>query len=109
MQFIAFANQPKQQAELVKRMPYGPVNRKALSLLEPAMLNDMSSSPQNIAKQSVSDGQYWAKPADADRNAELAEEVVLDSGLVPPCTRGEVVPGSALPADGRAPRRTTPR
>lgn len=69
MKYIAFATLPEQQAALVSRMPYGPVNRKAFDLIDPALLANMPSSDANLSKQIVSDGRYWAEHADEINNA----------------------------------------
>jgi putative spermidine/putrescine transport system substrate-binding protein len=61
MEFIAFAMQPAQQAEFAKAIPYGPVNRKALSHLDAARLKLLPSSEQNLPKGVFQNFDWWAE------------------------------------------------
>jgi putative spermidine/putrescine transport system substrate-binding protein len=64
MDYIAFATQPKVQADLAKLMPYGPVNRKAFEYIDAATAKNLASSPDNIKNQFVADATYWVENYD---------------------------------------------
>jgi putative spermidine/putrescine transport system substrate-binding protein len=61
MEFIAFALQAGPQADFAKRMPYGPVNTKALALLDPKRLAVLPSSKENLAKGTFQNFDWWAE------------------------------------------------
>ena len=61
MEFIAFALQAAQQAEFAKRMPYGPVNTKALAMLDAQRLAVLPSSQENLAKGTFQNFEWWAE------------------------------------------------
>jgi len=61
MEFIAFAMQPDRQAAYSHYIPYGPVNKKALALIEPAVLAKLPSSPQNFPKGVFENFDWWAE------------------------------------------------
>lgn len=53
---------PENQAELPKYVPYGPVNQKAFETgkLDPEMLKNTATTPENYNKQVVMDKPFWA-------------------------------------------------
>ena len=57
--FIAFASSADPQAALTSFIPYGPVNRIAIERLEPDVLKDLPTAPENLAKQVMIDAQWW--------------------------------------------------
>ncbi|MCY1355840.1 Bacterial extracellular solute-binding protein [compost metagenome] len=59
-QFIAFSVQPEQQKIYSENIAYGPANKKAVALLDPALLKDMPTTPENIANQVAMDVSFWA-------------------------------------------------
>jgi putative spermidine/putrescine transport system substrate-binding protein len=59
MKFIAFATQPKPQAELVKYISFGPSNNKALPLIDPNVAKLLPSDPENYKKGFLFSGAYW--------------------------------------------------
>lgn len=61
MEFIAFAMQPDRQAAYSHYIPYGPVNRKAFALIEPAVLAKLPSAPQNLPKGVFENFDWWAE------------------------------------------------
>jgi putative spermidine/putrescine transport system substrate-binding protein len=61
MEFIAFALQAPQQAAFSNAIPYGPVNRKALPLLDAKRLAILPSSEANLAKGTFQDFDWWAE------------------------------------------------
>jgi putative spermidine/putrescine transport system substrate-binding protein len=61
MDFIAFAMQPEQQAAFSAAIPYGPVNQKALALIDPKRQAVLPSSSGNLALGSFQDFDWWAE------------------------------------------------
>ncbi len=61
LDFIAFSLQAAPQAEFSKAIPYGPVNRKALALLDKQRLAFLPSSPENFPKGVFQDFDWWAQ------------------------------------------------
>ncbi len=60
MKFIAFASQPGPQADYARNIPYGPVNNKALEELEPKVLADLPTAPQNSKDALQFNVKFWA-------------------------------------------------
>lgn len=60
MDFIAFALQAAPQAAFAKAIPYGPVNRKALALLDQQRLVVLPSSDENLPKGVFQNFDWWA-------------------------------------------------
>jgi putative spermidine/putrescine transport system substrate-binding protein len=65
MKFINFAVQPEQQAELTRRIPYGPTNVDALKLLDPAVAKDLPSYPDNAKLGAVLNAKWWNENRDS--------------------------------------------
>ena len=58
--FIAFTLQPQQQSLYSQNIAYGPANKKAVMLLDPALSKDMPTTKENIANQVAMDVTFWA-------------------------------------------------
>ncbi len=58
--FIAFSVSPEQQKIYSENIAYGPANKKAVELLDPKLLKDMPTTPENIANQVAMDVTFWA-------------------------------------------------
>lgn len=58
--FIAFTLQPEQQKAYSENIAYGPANAKAIDLLDPSLLKNMPTAPENIAHQVAMDVTFWA-------------------------------------------------
>ncbi|MDH1263189.1 ABC transporter substrate-binding protein [Pseudomonas sp. GD03944] len=58
--FIAFSVTPEQQKIYSQNIAYGPANKKAVELLDPKLLKDMPTTPENIANQVAMDVTFWA-------------------------------------------------
>lgn len=65
LKFIAFASRPEQQKLYSEQMPYGPSNRKALSLLPAAVQADLPSHPANMAGSLAMDAAFWTDNGEA--------------------------------------------
>jgi len=59
-EFIAFTLQPQQQKVYSSNIAYGPANKKAVMLLDPALSKDMPTTKENIANQVAMDVTFWA-------------------------------------------------
>ncbi len=57
--FINFAMTPEVIAKFPERRPYGPVNLKAVSLIEPGLLKNMPTAPQNIKNALLTNVNFW--------------------------------------------------
>ncbi len=60
MQFIAFVLDAANQAEFAKRIPYGPVRTAAMERLDPARRTVLPTAPENFAKGTLMDSNWWA-------------------------------------------------
>jgi len=69
MEFIAFAVQAKQQYEFSKLLPFGPVNKKAVAMMDPAQLAQSPSAPAVLAKGVIMNFDWWA-----ENNQKVSEE-----------------------------------
>jgi putative spermidine/putrescine transport system substrate-binding protein len=58
--FIEFASRPEAQAALVREIPYGPIDRRALAGLDPRLVHLLPTAPDNESKQFVIDSDWWA-------------------------------------------------
>jgi putative spermidine/putrescine transport system substrate-binding protein len=58
--FAAFSVQPEQQKVYSSNIAYGPANKQAIKLLDPKLLKDMPTTPENIANQVAIDVTFWA-------------------------------------------------
>ena len=74
--FITFASQPKPMAEQTKYTSYGPANKAAAPEIDPAILPDLPSAPDNLKTVFYPDPQFWGDKGDELRerfNAWLAQ------------------------------------
>jgi putative spermidine/putrescine transport system substrate-binding protein len=74
--FIAFASDPKLMAEQTKYISYGPANKDSAPLIDPAILPDLPSAPDNLKTVFYPDPQFWGDKGDELRerfNAWLAQ------------------------------------
>lgn len=60
MELLAFALAPEQQAAFARELPYGPVNRAALALLDDKTKAALPSSEENFKKGRLLDLAFWA-------------------------------------------------
>jgi putative spermidine/putrescine transport system substrate-binding protein len=61
MKFIEFASRADRIAELVKQLPYGPVNTKTFDLLTPEQQQLLPTYPANLEKQILLQPEWWAE------------------------------------------------
>ena len=60
LKFIAFASTPEAQAEYARNIAYGPTNNKALSKLDPKVLANLPTAPQNAKTAVQFNVKFWA-------------------------------------------------
>jgi putative spermidine/putrescine transport system substrate-binding protein len=72
MKFIAFALDPKRQAELTKHVAFGPTNQKALPLIDPKVAAVLASTPENFKQGFLFSGDFWG--ANLDKVTERFNE-----------------------------------
>lgn len=58
-QFIAFANQPENQKVFAENIPYGPTNKNTSKLIEPGLLAQLPTAPDNLANSLQVDTNFW--------------------------------------------------
>jgi putative spermidine/putrescine transport system substrate-binding protein len=66
--FLAFASGPGPQAEQTKYISYGPANMDAVPNIDPEILKDLPTAPDNMKSALMMDQQFWA-----DKGEELRE------------------------------------
>lgn len=59
LQFIAFASDPENQKNLPPYIPYGPTHKDAAALVDPEVLPDIPSAPQNLETGLFFDDVFW--------------------------------------------------
>ncbi len=64
MKLIAFMSKAKQQAEFVKKIPYGPINQKAFQYIPESVGKLLPSYPDNLKVQLPLSHEYWGKNRD---------------------------------------------
>ena len=64
LKFLNFTLRPQAQAEFAKRLPYGPVNQKALALVPPDRARQLPTFEANLSKMFVADARWIADHAD---------------------------------------------
>jgi putative spermidine/putrescine transport system substrate-binding protein len=62
-QFLNFVIDGKVQAELAKRIPYGPSSQDAFAHLSEAEAKELNTSPANLARQFWNDTEWWGAVA----------------------------------------------
>jgi putative spermidine/putrescine transport system substrate-binding protein len=65
MELLAFALAPEQQAAFARELPYGPVNKAALALLDDKTKATLPSSEENFNKGRLLDLAFWADQSQA--------------------------------------------
>ena len=60
MELIALYMTPAVQAEYSKHIPYGPVNKDALKMIDAKTLSTLPSSEENFKKGRLLDLNFWA-------------------------------------------------
>jgi putative spermidine/putrescine transport system substrate-binding protein len=74
--FITWSSQPGPMAEQTKYISYGPANKDAGPKIDPAVLPDLPTAPENMTNVLYVDPQFWADNGDQLRerfNAWLAK------------------------------------
>lgn len=74
--FIAFASDAQRMADQTKYIAYGPANKDSSPLVDPAILPDLPSAPDNLKTVFYPDPQFWGDKGDELRerfNAWLAQ------------------------------------
>jgi putative spermidine/putrescine transport system substrate-binding protein len=74
--FIAFASDPQRMADQTKYISYGPANMDSSAKIDPAILPDLPSAPDNLKTVFYPDPQFWGDKGDELRerfNAWLAQ------------------------------------
>lgn len=62
IKFLAFSSRPDRQAAFAEQIYYGPTNSKGLEYIgSDKTLSRLPSYPDNMAKQVLLDGEFWAK------------------------------------------------
>jgi putative spermidine/putrescine transport system substrate-binding protein len=61
MEFIAFAMAGPQQLAYSKLLPYGPVSKAAIAMMDPAQLAQSPSSPEVLARGVKMNFEWWAE------------------------------------------------
>jgi putative spermidine/putrescine transport system substrate-binding protein len=62
MEFINMAEDPKLQAQIAKKVPYGPSNTGAFEFLSAQEAADLATSPENIKQQFWWNTDWWSTP-----------------------------------------------
>jgi len=66
--FISYASQPETMANQTKYISYGPANKDAVPKIDPAVLPDLPTAPDNLKTVLYVDPQFWA-----DKGEELRQ------------------------------------
>lgn len=66
--FIAFVSSPQAQAHRSQYIAYGPANKDAIALVDPAILANLPTTPEHMANALQIDTTFWA-----DKRGELTE------------------------------------
>ncbi|MDF0498870.1 polyamine ABC transporter substrate-binding protein [Bradyrhizobium yuanmingense] len=62
--FLAFGGSPQPQADLTRYIPYGPGNKDAMALVDPAMLTNLPTTPEREAIAMHMDFLFWSEKGD---------------------------------------------
>ncbi|WIW50264.1 polyamine ABC transporter substrate-binding protein (plasmid) [Bradyrhizobium sp. 62B] len=74
--FLAFASSPQAQADLTRYVPLAPVNKDAISLVDPSILPYLPNAPDHMTNAFLVNNTFWANKGDELRqrfNAWLAK------------------------------------
>ncbi|WP_171583778.1 hypothetical protein [Bradyrhizobium australiense] len=61
---IAFAGSPQAQANLTQYIPYAPGNKEAVALIDPAILLNVPTAPDHMARAQPMNNAFWAEKGD---------------------------------------------
>ncbi|OPY95436.1 spermidine/putrescine ABC transporter substrate-binding protein [Bradyrhizobium sacchari] len=61
---LAYMSLPKPQADFSNLMPYGPSNKAALALVDPAVLPNLPNAPDHMTNALRDDAAFWAEKGD---------------------------------------------
>jgi putative spermidine/putrescine transport system substrate-binding protein len=61
LEFIAFASQPERQAELPKAIAYGVTHKEAAAEIDPEVLQDLPTAPENLEAAIELDTEFWVE------------------------------------------------
>ncbi len=73
MEFVNTALEPKLQAEIARRVPYGPSNGGAFDFLSAAEARDLNTSPENIKEQFWQNVVWWSTPGPDGKSPRVAQ------------------------------------
>jgi len=73
MEFINAAVDPKAQAMIAKRVPYGPSNAGSFDFLSAQEAADLTTSPQNIKEQFWQNVDWWSTPGPDGKSPREAQ------------------------------------
>lgn len=62
--FLAFISKPEPQADLTRYIPYGPSNKDAMALIDPAVLPFLPNTPEHEAIALETDQLFWLENGD---------------------------------------------
>jgi putative spermidine/putrescine transport system substrate-binding protein len=74
--FITYSSQPDKMANQTKYISYGPANKDAIPNVDPAVLPNLPTAPENMTTALIVDPQFWADKGEELRtrfNAWLAK------------------------------------
>lgn len=74
--FVSYASQPQAMANQTKYISYGPANKDSIPNIDPAVLPDLPTAPDNMKNALMVDSQFWADKGEELRqrfNAWLAQ------------------------------------
>jgi len=74
--FISYSSQPDKMANQTKYISYGPANKDAIPNVDPAVLADLPTAPDNMKNALIVDPNFWGDKGDELRerfNAWLAQ------------------------------------
>lgn len=63
-EYVRFATGPQALADQTKYVPYGPVRKSAMKLVDPKIIPFLPTAPQNSVKYLVSNAEWWADHGD---------------------------------------------
>lgn len=72
MKFIEFASKAENQKNFPQYIGLGPVNKKALELIDPTLAKELNTYPENYKKQILIKADWWAKNYDVVLNKWIA-------------------------------------
>ncbi|NBC23753.1 MAG: extracellular solute-binding protein [Gammaproteobacteria bacterium] len=61
LEFVRFATSTRSQANQMRYIPYGPVRRSALPLIEPRIREMLPTAPANMGTAIEGDAEWWSK------------------------------------------------